>query len=98
MSIIEQFTAAMQQTFDPRFMHSGWYSTGQPRDMMTEREKFHKFVEENWLDICRVMSQFKIDPKTGKIVNADGTELSATTYNDYYKLSMLLTIYLEQKS
>jgi nicotinic acid phosphoribosyltransferase len=98
MSIIEQFTAAMQQTFDPRFMRSSWYSTGQPRDMMTEREKFHKFVEENWLDICRVMSQFKIDPETGKIVNADGTELSGTTYNDYYKLSMMMTIYLQQLS
>lgn len=98
MSIIEQFTTAMQQTFDPRFMRSGWYSTGQPREMMMEREKFHKFVEENWADICRVMSQFKIDPKTGKIVNADGTELSATTYNDYYKLSMMMTIYLQQLS
>ena len=96
--IIEQFTAAMQQTFDPRFMRSGWYSTGQPRDMMTEREKFHKFVEENWADISRLMAQFTIHPETGKIVNADGTELSATTYNDYYKLSMMMTIYLEQKS
>ncbi len=98
MSIIEQFTAAMQQTFDPRFMRNGWYSTRQPRDIMTEREKFHKFVEENWEDICRVMSQFKIDPETGKIVNTDGTELSGTTYNDYYKLSMMMTIYLEQLS
>jgi nicotinic acid phosphoribosyltransferase len=96
--IIEQFTAAMQQTFDPRFMRSGWYSTGQPREMMTEREKFHKFVEENWADISRLMAQFTIHPETGKIVNADGTELSATTYNDYYKLSMLMTIYLQQKS
>ena len=98
MSIVEQFTAAMQQTFDPRFMRSGWYSTGQPRDMMTEREKFHKFVQENWEDMSRVMSEFTIDPETGKIVNADGTELSATTYNDYYKLSMMMTIYLEQLS
>jgi len=98
MSIIEQFTAAMQQTFDPRFMRSSWYSTGQPRDMMTEREKFHKFIEENWIDVSRLMGQFKIDPETGKIVNADGTELSATTYNDYYKLSMLMTIYLQQKT
>jgi len=98
MSIIEQFTAAMQQTVDPRFMRTGWYTTGQPRDMITEREKFHKFVEENLVDISNLMAQFKIDPETGKIVNADGTELSATTYNDYYKLSMLMTIYLQQKS
>jgi nicotinic acid phosphoribosyltransferase len=98
MSIIEQFTAAMQQTFDPRFIHSGWYSTGQTREMMTEREKFHKFIEENMVDISRLMDQFTIHPKTGKIVNADGTELSATTYNDYYKLSMLMTIYLQQKT
>jgi len=96
MTIIEQFTAAMQQTFDPRFMRSGWYSTGQPREMMTEREKFHKFVEENWADISRVMSQFKIDPETGKIVNADGTELSGTSSNDFYKLSMLMSIYKQQ--
>jgi nicotinic acid phosphoribosyltransferase len=98
MSIIEQFTAAMQQTVDPRFMRSGWYTTGQPRDMITEREKFHKFVEENWTDVSKLMAQFKIDQETGKIVNADGTELSATTYNDYYKLSMFMTIYLQQKS
>lgn len=98
MSIIEQFTAAMQQTFDPRFMRNGWYSTGQPREMMSEREKFHKFVEENWADICRVMGQFMIHPETGKIVYADGTELSGTTFNDYYKLSMMMTIYLEQLS
>jgi hypothetical protein len=89
MSITEQFTAAMQQTFDPRFMSKGWYSTGQPREMMTEREKFHKFVEENWADISRVMAQFTIHPENGKIVKADGTELSGTTYNDFYKLSML---------
>jgi nicotinic acid phosphoribosyltransferase len=98
MSIIEQFTAAMQQTVDPRFMRSGWYTSGQPRDMMMEREKFHKFLEENWDDISRLMVQFKIDPETGKIVNSNGSELSATTYNDYYKLSMLMTIYLQQKS
>ena len=96
MSIIEQFTAAMQQTSDPRFMRNGWYSTGQPREMMTEREKFHKFVEENWTDISRVMAQFTIHPETGKIVNADGTELSGTTFNDYYKLSMLMSIYHQQ--
>jgi len=98
MSIIEQFTAAMQQTFDPRFMRSGWYSTGQTREMMMEREKFHKFVEENWADVSRLMAQFKIDSETGKNVYADGTELSATTYNDYYKLSMLMTIYLQQNT
>jgi len=96
MSIIEQFTAAMQQTSDPRFMRNGWYSTGQPREMMTEREKFHKFVEENWTDISRVMAQFTIHPETGKIVKADGTELSGTTYNDFYKLSMLMSIYYQQ--
>jgi nicotinic acid phosphoribosyltransferase len=96
MSIIEQFTAAMQQTFDPRFMSKGWYSTGQPREMMTEREKFHKFVEENWADISRVMAQFTIHPENGKIVKADGTELSGTTYNDFYKLSMLMSIYQQQ--
>jgi len=96
MSIIEQFTAAMQQTSDPRFMRNGWYSTGQPREMMTERKKFHKFVEENWTDISSVMSLFTIHPKTGKIVNADGTELSGTTFNDYYKLSMLKSNYHQQ--
>lgn len=96
MTIIEQFTAAMQQTFDPRFMRNGWYSTGQPREMMTEREKFHKFVEENWTDISRVMSLFTIHPQTGKIVKADGTELSGTTYDDFYKLSMLMSIYQQQ--
>ena len=96
MSIIEQFTAAMQQTFDPRFMSKGWYSTGQPREMMTEREKFHKFVEENWADISRVMAQFTFHPENGKIVKADGTELSGTTYNDFYKLSMLMSIYQQQ--
>ena len=96
MSIIEQFTAAMQQTFDPRFMRSGWYSTGQSREMMMEREKFHKFVEENWADISRVIAQFIIDPKTGKIVNADGTELSGTNCNDFYKCSMMMSIYQQQ--
>jgi nicotinic acid phosphoribosyltransferase len=96
MSIIEQFTAAMQQTFDPRFMSKGWYSTGQPREMMTEREKFHKFVLENWADIFHVMAQFTIHPENGKIVKADGTELSGTTYNDFYKLSMLMSIYQQQ--
>jgi nicotinic acid phosphoribosyltransferase len=96
MSIIEQFTAAMQQTVDPRFMSKGWYSTGQPREMMMEREKFHKFVEENWTDISRVMAQFTIHPENGKIVKADGTELSGTTYNDFYKLSMLMSIYQQQ--
>jgi nicotinic acid phosphoribosyltransferase len=96
-TIIEQFYAAMQQA-DPRFMQNGWYSTGQPREMMAERENFHKFVEANWADMCRVMSLFTIDPETGKIVNADGTQLSATTYNDFYKLSMMPSIYQQQLS
>ena len=96
-TIIEQFYAAMQQA-DPRFMQNGWYSTGQPREMMAERENFHKFVEANWADMCRVMSLFTIDPETGKIVNADGTQLSATTYNDFYKLSMMPSIHQQQLS
>lgn len=96
--IIEQFTAAMQQTFDPRFMRNSWYSTGQPREMMAKRENFHKFVEENWADMCRVISLFKIDPETGKIVNADGTHLSATTFNDLYKLPMAPSIQQQQLS
>jgi len=96
MTINEQFIAAMQQTSDPRFMRNGWYSTGQSREMMMEREKFHKFVEENWADISRVMSQFKIDPENGKIVNADGTELSSTSSNDFYKLPMMMSIYQQQ--
>jgi nicotinic acid phosphoribosyltransferase len=98
MSIIEQFLAAMQETYDPRFVRSGWYSTGQPREMMVEREKFHKFVEANLADMCSVMSLFRIDPETGKIVNADGTQPSGTFGSDFYKFSMLPSINKQQLS
>jgi nicotinic acid phosphoribosyltransferase len=66
--------------------------------MVEARETFHKFVVENWADISRVMAQFKIDPETGNVVNLDDTPLSATTFNDFYKLSMLLSIYQQQLS
>lgn len=98
-SIIDQFYGAMRNASDPRFqMKTGWYTTSQPREMVEARETFHKFVGENWADISRVMAQFKIDLETGDVGNLDGTPLTATTYNDFYKLSMLLSIYQQQLS
>jgi nicotinic acid phosphoribosyltransferase len=90
-SIIDQFYGAMRNASD-------WYTTHQPREMVEARETFHKFVEENWADISRVIAQFKIDPETGDVGNLDGTPLTATTYNDFYKMSMLLSIYQQQLS
>jgi len=97
-SIIDHFFGAMRNAIDPKFQKNGWYRTHQPREMVEARVTFHKFVEEHWADISRVMAQFKIDPVTGNVVNLDDTPLSATTFNDLYKLSMLKSIYQQQLS
>jgi nicotinic acid phosphoribosyltransferase len=98
-SIINQFVAAMQNT-DPRFQRlNGWYSTGQPREIFEARLRFHDFLQEkeNWTEFCQIVDQFKIDPVTGNVVNLDGTPLSASAFNDYYKFSMGPTIDSLQK-
>ena len=97
-TVIDQFLSALRNASDPRCQKNGWYTTHQPRGMVEARVTLHKFVEENWDDISRVMAQFKIDPETGDVGNLDGTPLTATTYNDLYKLSMLLSIYQQQMS
>lgn len=51
-----------------------------------DRQTFHEFVSMNITDILHVINQFKIDGFS------DGTPFTATTYNDYYKLSMAPTI------
>jgi nicotinic acid phosphoribosyltransferase len=98
-SIMDQFYCAIMKASDPRFQtNTGWYTTNQPREMVEARETFHRFVKEHWADISSVMAQFKIDPVSGNVGNLDGTPLSATTFNDFYKLSMLLSIYQQQLS
>ena len=96
-SVVEQFLAAMQQA-DPSLEQNGWYSTGQTGEMREKRGNFHEFVKENWADMRSVMSLFKIDPKTGEIVNTDGSPLSATIYTDFYKFSMSPSINQQQLS
>jgi hypothetical protein len=98
-TVIDQFRMAMRNASDPRFQtKNGWYTTHQPRDIAEARETFHTFVEQHWADISRVIDQFKIDPKTGDVGNLDGTPLTATTYSDFYKLSMLPSIVQQQLS
>ena len=97
-TIIDQYLSAIRNASDPRYQKNGWYRTHQPREIGEARKNFHTFVEEHWADISRVMAQFKIDPETGNVGNLDGTPLSATTFNDFYKLSMLLSIYQQQLS
>lgn len=97
-TVIDQFLSAMRNASDPRYQKTGWYTTHQPREIVEARVTFHTFVKEHWDDISRVMAQFKIDPETGNVGNLDGTPLTATTFNDFYKLSMLLSIYQQQLS
>ena len=62
-----------------------------------QRKSFHAFLLQ-WMHlIAMVIGCFTLDPITLGVVGVVGNVLTATTYNDYYKLSMAPTIhYLQQ--
>jgi len=62
-----------------------------------QHQAFNVFLLQWMHFIAMIIGCFTIDPVTLAVVGVTGGIITATTYNDYYKLSMAPTIYYLQK-
>jgi hypothetical protein len=62
-----------------------------------QREAFNEIISQSWYFIEMIFDCFVFDPISLAVVGVAGSAITASCYNDYYKLSMAPTIHQLQK-